>query len=209
MDADRFLNLYRARWGEPPEVKGNPEAIQLWKGKVVDALPDAQADRVFDKVDELRGNSFARPRIGTFQAAMRALEVRAFEPTAGYCPHCRNGYLEIMGYRADDGKMTASIDLVAGHEPDKAGRQGLHITCVPCSCEQGYHVNPERHREAATAALDWVIARKREWGIDKDTFLQDGITSQERWAWALDTRLRDIRDEVKRRKAGKAGKDKP
>jgi hypothetical protein len=202
MDADRFLLLYRARWGDPPEVRDNPEAITLWKSKMVDALPDALADRVFDKVDELRGGSYARPRIGAFQAAMRALEVHAYEPGSAYCPHCYGGQLLVMGYRDGD-RHVASAELVAGHEPAVNGLDGLHLFTVPCACDAGHKVAPGRDRARATFALDWVIARKREWGIDADTFLADGVTTQERWGRAMNTRLCEICDQAKAQKAGK------
>jgi hypothetical protein len=196
MDADRFMALYQARWGEPPHVKGNPEAVRLWKSKVVDALPDAQADRIFDKVDELRGSGFARPQVGLFQQAMRALEVHAYEPGGAYCPHCTGGQLLVMGYRDKDA-FVASVELIAGHEPAVNGLDGIHQFTVPCSCELGHKVAPGRNRERATKAMDWVIARKREWDIEADTFLQDGVTTQERWNRAMNIRLREIRDKAK------------
>ena len=182
----RFFTLYRANFGRDPFAAADQDQADIWFA-FLDAVPAIRLDDLVAAVIGARGKARWHPGLEDFKRAWMGItgqNVGRGAPTS-YCPHCIAGQLYVLGY-VDAGRFVLADQAVPGHEPWRSGGEALLATMVPCACAAGLKAIGRDANPAAIKAVDWIVAKKREWGLA-------GIDPQG-WMIAVDRRLKAARD---------------
>lgn len=126
---NNFVARYETRLGNWPG-RGSPEHTRLW-WRFVDGLADSVLDRLFRRVEYLRGDSRAKPNIAMFERALRDLSAEK-APRATGMPPC--------AYCGDKG--TYAFPAIAPRKPGEPWRFDpedgvLSWYMIPCRCTIG------------------------------------------------------------------------
>jgi hypothetical protein len=183
-DRKKFALVYKANFARLPF--DNDEEAAVWFD-FLDTIPAVRIEALFNAVIMARGGARYRPGLEDFKKAWTGGSDVA--PSA-YCLHCDHGRLLVMAY-LDGDRWVLCDELVPGHEPTVPKRAGLGRWYVPCHCKAGRLIANDRNGDRAIRAVDWVVAKKCEWGI-QDSYAVDGIYEYERWARAVDARYREL-----------------